>query len=274
MRTSCRTMALVGLLVSVGCASPQSRAILDNVEQTGSAARDRPGARQVADYAQAIHSAYLAKLYANKPADGEARVTEALQMLTSAEGSYPDAAPTLVAWRGVLLTDIGSYDEAWAELERSFALQPTYLSAGNIVVVFGAGNMPDKVAETCAVAVPYLSDPTERWDLIDLCVENMNALDENAALAWAAPQDAEFYRAERRNRAVEREENQRRAEQRERHEQQVVREMEVCSASCKERGHICLNDCYGDQTCEDNCVQANHACLDQCEARAYGSLEQ
>jgi hypothetical protein len=265
---------VLAVSLAAACGSPQSKYLLDNVERTGNAARDRPGARQVADYAQAIHSAYTGDVYAKNPAAGEARATEALEMLSTAEATYSDAAPSLVAWRGVLLTDIGSYDEAWAELERSFAMRPTFLSAGNMVLVFGAGNLPNKVAETCATAVPFMTDPVERFDLIELCVDNMNALDENAALAWAAPEDVEFYRAERRNRSVEREEAAKQRAERERYEQQVVRDMEVCSGRCKEKGHVCLNDCYGDTACEDNCVQANHACLDQCEARAYKSLEQ
>lgn len=273
MKISAVSVVLIAGLAAA-CASSHNTYLRDNVERTGNAARDRPGARQVADYAQAIHSAYKADVYANEPATGEARVNEALEMLATAAVTYTDAAPTLIAWRGVLLTDIGAYGEAWTELERSFALRPTFLSAGNMVMVFGAGNLPDKVAETCAAAAPYMTDPTERYDLIELCIENMNALDEDAALAWAAPEDAEFYRAERRNRSVEHAEAARQRAEREKYEQQVVRDMEVCAGRCKEKGHLCLNDCYGDAACESNCEQANLACLDQCEARAYKSLEQ
>ena len=263
---------LVALLIVCAHSACGSSPELARVQRTGAEAEARPGAKQVAAYAEALHSAHLSKVYAKNRAEFVRRAEEALAMLDSAAKAQPQAAPTLVAWKGLLFTDIERLEEGWAAFNQSMAMQPNKLAAQNLVQVYGLANKPDKVGEICAQTTQHISAPDERFQFIKHCMDNTNALDENGALAWASPADRAFYQAEREHRQSAAAASAQAAAEKEAYEQQVVREMEICAGRCKERGHLCIKDCYGDQRCEQSCIEANRACVDQCESRAYKSL--
>lgn len=262
--------AVLFILTQSSCGSSPE---LDRVQRTGAAAQARPGAKQVAAYAQALHSAHLSKAYKKNPAEFTRRVEEALAMLDSAAESQPQAAPTLVAWKGLLFIDIDRLEEGWAAFNQSMKLKPNMLAAQNLVQIYGVANKPTKVGEICARTTRHISAPDERYQFIKHCMENTNALDENGALSWASRADRAFFQAERQRRRNEAAASAQAAAEREAYEQRVVRQMEICAGRCKERGHLCMNDCYNDERCEKNCIEANHSCVAQCESRAYKALE-
>ena len=262
--------AVVLALVACGPSAAQLRA--QRVQSARIEART-PGPRQALELATAVHAAHNAGDYKANPAVGEADSREALAVIDRALPSAGVDAPTLIAWRALMLLDLHYTDDALKELERSFALGPNETAATILVDVYGGANRPDRVGPICAQMVPALRSDDDKLDFIARCRRNMNAVSPEGEMAWMSPELVAWYQAENARRlGAEIDAMNARAE-RERYEQGVVRQMEQCSASCKEEGLYCQNDCGRyDQHCQDNCVEINHACLDRCVARAKQQL--
>lgn len=247
---------------------------LDRVNETRAKAQARPGAAQVVAYAIALRHALDEKAF-EKPAAGARLGDEAIAMIDAAAQASPAEAPELIGYKGLLLVSLGRHRPAWAAFQESMRLGPNFIAAGNIVIVYGTANKPDKVAETCSESVPYLAkkgDVDELYRFIELCNKNMNALDDRRAMAWANQPTREFYQAERERRRrawankVEADEQQRAEETR------VMNEMEMCTSSCREQTALCQADCGRRRVCRNDCVTANNACVDRCAARAKREL--
>jgi tetratricopeptide (TPR) repeat protein len=270
MDPTIRLLTAAALLLVACGPSLQQRALAD-VASARSEAHAQPGARQAEVYADAIDTAYKAGAYRDAPHALAADVDDAIAMLEAAALSAGPDAPTLIAWRGLLLTHAARYEEAFAALERSMALGPNLMAARNLILIYGTANQPAKVGEVCAVTVPTLT-VNDAYELVGWCMEHMNALSDEAALAWASPEIVAWYQEERERRAEQRDAELRAAEAQRSREQRVVRETEMCAADCKETGLACQNDCYGGADCEARCVEINGACLDRCESEAYRAL--
>jgi hypothetical protein len=154
-----------------------------------------------AAYAEVLHDAFVARAYADHPADFRQRAEEALAVLSQEENAAGSQRAALIAYRGLLLLDLRRRHEGWAELQRSMAIAPTRVAARGIVPAWGALKRGDKVAEACAQTLPAMRQSDDRFELLDLCVRNMHAPTEAAALAWAPPDALTFYRQESRRRA-------------------------------------------------------------------------
>jgi hypothetical protein len=268
--------ALIAIVVAAvaACGPSAGQLRLQRVQQSREQARV-PGPRQAQEFAVAVHAAHQAGDYKANPQVGAADASEAIAVIDRALPSAGVDAPTLVAWRALMLLDLDRADDALAELERSFALGPNQTAALVLVDVYGGANRPDRVGPICARMVPALRDDDDKLDFIARCRRNMNALSPEGEMAWMSPELIAWYQGENARRlGAEIDAENARAE-RERYEQSVVRSMEQCSATCKEQGLYCQNDCPRyDQQCDDNCVEINHACLDRCEARARQQLGQ
>jgi hypothetical protein len=190
----------IALLFATGCVGYD---VLDRVDSAGKRLSAHPGAVEAATYAQAMHDAAAAHVFADKPAEFRRRADEALAALTRNEATAGPDKPKLAALRGLLLLDLGRNDDAWAELQRSMALRPTLLAAGAILPALRQQGRHGEVAETCARSAGAITDRNELYNLIQLCAANMDARDDAAALAWATPDQRAFFDAEKARRKRE-----------------------------------------------------------------------
>jgi tetratricopeptide (TPR) repeat protein len=266
-----RIVTLLLVLVAACGPSLQQRA-LDDVTRSRNEAHARPGARQAQAYAEAIHAAHQAGAYKDRPQVLAADVDDALVVLDVASGSAGRDAGTLIAWRALILTDAGRYEQAFAEFERSMAVGPNLTAARNLILIWGTASKPDRVGEVCAATVPELAEVDDAYLLITECMQHMNALSDDAALAWASPDIVAWYRDERDRRQQAYAAELRARQRQDAREQEVVRETEICAADCQERGLRCQNKCYDDADCEERCVGIFEACKDRCVSDAYRKL--
>jgi hypothetical protein len=190
----------VAVLFASGCSELVARDRVDNADRRLAA---HPGAVEAATYAQALHDAAAVHAFAHSPTEFRRRANEALVALTRNEATAGPDKPKLAALRGVLLLDLGRDDEAWTELQRSMTLRPTLLAASAIVPALRQQRRHDDVAETCERCAAAITDRDELYKLIQLCAANMNANDDTAALAWAAPEQRAFFDAEKARRRRE-----------------------------------------------------------------------
>lgn len=269
-----RALLFAALLALCACAPSPSAQRAQRIANARAEARTA-GPRQALDYALAVHAAHREGDYRKDPARGVAEAGDAIATLDRAIPSAGVDAPTLVAWRAILLLDQDRPADALSELERSFALGPNRTAADLLVMVYGGRNQPERVGEVCRQMVAALTDDDDRLTMIATCRKNMNAVSPAGEMAWMPPELVAWYQAENARRLGAAIEAEQAAAERERFELSVVREMEQCSATCKERGLTCQNRCRpGDELCLDRCVEINHACLDRCEAAARQQLGQ
>ena len=161
-----------------------------------------PSDQRATIYAEALHDAFAAApTRTRRPSSDGVRAKRWRPSAPAESRSGPQLA-TLIADRGLLLLDLGRNHEGWAELQRSMAVAPTLVAARGIVSVWGARRRSDEVGEACARTLPAMREPDSRFQLLDLCVKNMHATTEAAALAWAPPEALAFYRDERARREL------------------------------------------------------------------------
>jgi hypothetical protein len=263
----------LALLLSLAACSGGSKNRFQRV-RTAKEATAIGGARQAQEYALAVDDAYQAGDCAKRPRVCAADANDAIAAIDRALPTAGLDAPTLVAWRARMLLDSGRRDEALAEYERSFAMGPNEIAGVALIDASSKSNRPDLVGSYCAKTVPVSRSVDTKLSLIERCRKRMNAISPEGEMSWMSPDLVAWYKDEtaRRDRAERDAANARVA--RDRQEQSVVRGMEQCSASCKERGLYCQNECHRDEACEDRCVEINHACLDRCESKAYDRLGQ
>ena len=266
--------ALAFVLVLAACGPSAMQLRSDRVNNAARDAQQRPGPRQAVELADAVHASYLAGDYKTQPQRLSAAGGAAIQAIDRALPNAGIDAAMLIAWRGLMFADLGRPQEALAELQRSFATAPNELAGRNLVIVYGAANLTDKVGATCAATCDVLTDADDKLDMIALCRRNMNAASNEGEMAWMSPELVQWYQAENAARLSAEIEADNRRRERERYENQVVREVEQCALSCKETGLRCQNRCRGDQECEQRCVEINHACVDRCGSEGYQQLEQ
>jgi hypothetical protein len=264
--------ALAIVLLAASCGPSPSQLRLQRVQSTRAGARQLAGPRQASSYAEALHAASLAGDYRANPQALAADTADAIAILDRAMPSSGAEAPTLVAWRGLMFLDAGHPDEALAELERSFRLGPTELAGRTLVIAYGGANQPRRVGQICAATVGVVRSDDDKLSLIALCRTHMNAVSPEGEMAWMSADLVAWYQAENARRIGAEIDAINARQEREREDQRVVRQTEQCSASCKEDGLYCQNDCAGDRVCENRCVQINHACVDRCGSRAMEKL--
>lgn len=265
-------LLLASIPFLVSCAHAASKSRLKHVQAARTEARV-PGARQAQAYAAAVHEAYQEGDYRAKSLQGVAESNDVIATIDRALPTASIDAPTLVAWRGMMFLDSGRPNEAFAEFDRSFVMGPNELAGKVLIEANARNNRPDLVGSLCAKTVPVVRGDDEKLKLIALCRKSMNALSPEGEMAWMSPELVAWYQdANARHIHAEIAENNARAE-RQQKERRVVRGMEQCSASCKEQGLYCQNDCHHDRACENRCVDINHACLDRCESRADDRLD-
>lgn len=269
-------VAVMVTLGLVSCAPSAMSVRQQRVSTAQTGARQTPGARQAIEYARAVDAAFTAGDYqpaANAQA-GRAVATDALANLDRVVPTAGPDAPTLIAWRALILVDLGRADEGFAELKRSFAVGPNATAGAVLIPLYGRTNQQAELGEVCRGTVSVITDDSEKLDIIARCRTATNASTPAGEMAWMPPELVTWYQAEhaRRIGAAIEADNARAAQ--ETHENQVVHQMEACSATCKERGLYCQNRCERDDTnCDGRCVEINHACLDRCEANAKSELD-
>jgi hypothetical protein len=267
--------SLLPLILLAACGPSASQVRMQTVQTARMNAAQRPGPRQAQDLADAVHTAYQAGDYKANPQALAADANAALQTLDRAAITAGVDAPTLVAWKGLLFTDTQRYKEGLAAFQQSFGMAPNKLAGRNLIVIYGAANQPQLVAQTCSATVEVLRSDDDKLDLIAMCRTNMNAASPEGEMAWMSPQLVAWYQGENARRMSAQIEAQNQRAERDRYENRVVRQTEQCAASCKETGLRCQNRCdQGDQQCDNRCVEINHACLDRCESAAYEKLDQ
>lgn len=269
-----RSVSVIAVTLVLACGPSLQQQHLSTVESRRDEARQRPGARQALAFAEAVHDAHRADSYKGQPARLTADVNEAVDLLARAATAYRQDAPELIAWQGLLLSDGERYEESFAAFQRSMAVQPNYTAARNLVLVWGTAAKPDKVAEVCRATVPHLAERRDLYQFIGHCMEHMNAISEDASLAWADEQTRAFYYEERGQRQAEAEQADQERRVRQARERAAERDAELCISDCKQIGYACINDCYGDAACEQNCERSYQACLDGCQANASYQLGQ
>lgn len=264
-----RTLVIIALAFGLSACGPSlAQMALTRVDTTRANAQQRQGPRQAQAYAEAVHDAYRQGAYGQDVARLAAEVNEAAAVIDRAAANGGPDAPTLVAWKALLLVDAGRSDEGFAEFQRSMAIGPNSMAAKNLVLVYGMANQPHKVGAICVRTVPVVTDADERYDLIEHCKDNMNAISEPAALAWATPEIRDWYAQERGRRAQQAAYQADREAQQAEVERQVGHQIDICIADSKQQGYRCINRCNGDQRCEANCESSYQAALERCEAEA------
>jgi hypothetical protein len=202
MRSLIMAPATMCLLVA-GCADVVLGA---RVDDTGMALRRHPGASAAAAYAEALHQAIEAHAYRGDSPDFQRRANEALTALSNSEAVAGPDRPRLVAWRGLLLLDLGRTDQGRAELDRSMAMRPTLVAARGIVSILHRQGRPGDVGQTCASSAAATTERDELFRLMEMCAANRKAPDDATGLSWATPEMRAFYDAERARRRWEAEE--------------------------------------------------------------------
>lgn len=230
------------------------------------------GARQAQEFAAAVHRAYESGDYAKRSEVGVGNANEAIGTIERALPSAGIDAPTLLAWRAIMLLDMGRHDEGYAELNRSFEAGPNELAGSMLIDVASKQNRPDLVGSLCARTVPVVPTDEGKLALIARCRKRMNALSSEGEMVWMSPELIDWYQGANASRMHAQIDADNARVERQRQEQSVVRRMEQCSASCKEQGLYCQNSCRRDRVCENRCVEINHACLDRCESQAHDAL--
>ena len=190
----------VNLSLGLSTAGCEAFVLRQDVESARAVWSGYPDEQRTTAYAEALHDAFVRHAYADDAVTFTQHADEALAGLAGAESKSGSQLPELLAYRGLLLLDLGRNHEAWSELQRSMAITPTLVAARGIVPVWGARSQPDKVADTCARTLRAVRRASTRFELLDLCVRNMHSVSEAAALAWAPPEAAAFYRDERARR--------------------------------------------------------------------------
>jgi hypothetical protein len=265
-------LALALALLSCGSSPAQLR--LQRVQEARAGAASVAGSRQAYAFAEAVHAAYLAGDYRSNP---RALATDTADAIAAIDRATPSAGvdtATLIAWRGLMLLDTGRPNDALLELERAFALGPNEIAGRALIPTYGRANRPDRVGQVCAATVPVLRSDDDKLSLIAMCRQNMNAASNEAEMAWMSPELLAWYQTENARRLGAQIQATNAQREREREEQRIVRQTEQCTASCKESGLRCQNECYGDPSCERRCVGINQACVDRCTSRAYEQLDQ
>src|SRR5687768_4581942 len=168
-----RWIAAASLLVLACMSSGVTGALRDRVDRTRSDALTRPGPRQVADYIDALRDAHRGKAYAKDPQKWRGRAEEAIGLADRAAAVAGKDAATLVAWKALLLADLGRSDDSWAAFLLSMELEPNVLAAQNVVLVYGMASRPDKVGETCELTAHHVTDRDELYGFIEHCIEHM-----------------------------------------------------------------------------------------------------
>jgi len=268
-----RTLTLLFVAVFLaltGCAS----APLAQVDAARADAVRTPGARQAQAFANAVSSAARNGEYNKFPKTFARDTAEAIDLLDrTMQTAGPDTA-TLIAWRAVILRVQGHEDEAVAEMERSFATMPNELAGEALVTLYGQRADVASVGRICAPLCMSIDDNDERMRMINVCRDNTNATSAEGETAWMPPELVRWYRVERERRHEAQVDAQVRQAEQDREERVVVRQMEQCTADCKQRALYCQNKCYGRVDCENRCVDINNACVDGCAAEAREKLGQ
>lgn len=266
-----RTAAAFALVLAACMPSPGQLA-LNQVGTTRVEAHQRPGARQAQAYADAIDTAYKADAYKQNPRGLALDVDDALAVLDAASMPGGPDAPTLIAWKGLLLVDAGRFEDGFHMFEASQQMAPNLMAARNLVVIYGTANQPQKVGEVCAATVPVLVNPDDQYALIEHCNHNMNAISDETAMAWASRDIVAWYQQERARRAqIAAAEDEKQA-QHDAYQRRVVSDAHVCADRCNQRGYQCEGRCGNDQSCQDSCVDADHACVQACTDEGNGRL--
>jgi hypothetical protein len=230
------------------------------------------GARQAQEFAAAVHKAYESGDFAKRSDVGVASANDVIGAIERALPTAGIDAPTLLAWRAIMLLDIGRRDAGYVELNRSFEAGPNELAGTMLIDAASQQNRPDLVGPLCAKTVPAVRTDDGKLALIARCRKRMNALSVEGEMVWMSPELVAWYQGENASRLHAQVDADNARIERKREEQSVVHRMEQCSASCKEQGLYCQNDCRRDRVCENRCVEINHACLDRCESRAHDAL--
>lgn len=260
---------IASLLTLTACASTP----LANVDSARAAANNTPGPRQAQSFADAVATAWRRGEYDKFPKTFARDTGEAIDRLDRVlEVAGPDAA-TLVAWRATIIRIQGDEAGAVSELERSFAMTPNSLAGEALVVLYGRRADVASVARICAPLCMSLRDNNERMRMIDICRNNTNATSVEGETAWMPPELMDWYQDESRRRLRLQVDAQQRQAEEDRRERIVVRQMEQCASSCKQRALHCQNRCYSDVACQNRCVDINNACIDACQSEAREKLE-
>lgn len=230
-----------------------------------------PGAKQVLAYAEAYERAVELNAFPKKGTHREDTGEDVIVRLSAViDQGHPDA-PILRAHRGVIHCILGRCVEGEADLEAANSARPSAYSTYWLVLRHGRTNRTNDVARVCAHAIPQILEE-QRYDLINHCREQMNAATVETSMAWADRETFAWYLREmdRRDRAEAAAEAQRahRAAERRR----VEREIEVCSADCRERALRCQNKCREQPNCLNRCVDIDDACRSGCVAEGNRKL--
>lgn len=267
-----KVLAVVVAVILGACAASPAKVRMKEVARTRTEAMQVAGARQAAAFAEAVHDSYIEGDYAKRPQVLAQDAADAVAVIDRALGGAGVDEAMLVAWRALMLGDVGRGDESLAEMERSFAIAPNYLAGINLIVVYGRANRADLVGPTCAATVEVLTSADDKLAVIQLCRTNMNAVSNEGEMAWMSPELIEWYQAENAARLQADVDVMVAQRQRDEKEAQVVRDAEQCGGRCEQRSLTCQNRCYDDADCEERCVGIEQSCRDVCVSEAHEEL--
>jgi len=259
-------LAIVGASLTLSSCMPSLAARAEADLKSARAEAERlPGAKQVLGYAIAFERAVELESFGKRVAQRDAVAEDVIGKLTRViDSEHPDS-PLLVAHRGVIQCILGRCDEGEADLERAHASGPSAYSTYWLVLRHGRKNRTTEVARVCSQAVPRIEE-TRRYDLIGHCREQMNAATVETSMSWADRETFAWYLREMDHRdRVEAAETVRR-EQAAAERRGVEREVEMCSADCRERALRCQNKCREQVPCLNRCIDIDNACRQGCVA--------
>lgn len=258
--------ALASVFLGAACVSTRERHEQWIQDSARAMERTPGGAREALSHLDALNGSLA------EPHEGDrAVVTDA--MLERAEGfaakavqQNPDEAPVLLARLGRLWTLAREPKKAERAYRDSVAARPTLEGLGGLMGALGQRGAFDEVRAVCGDGASGLADD-ELQEHLNACARAAHATSGTQAEDWLKDADRERWRTWVQKRqaahAAELKEREERAAEHANRE----RKLQVCRATCDEKGAACKAQCQRDQPrCAPACEEMASACSAKCEA--------
>ena len=192
---------LVAAAFGLSTSSCAGFVLRQDVESARTAWQINPSGQRAVSYAEALHDAFLGQAYVGPDSRLQTtgrtrRCRPSAPSRAAADRSFRRSSRTAVScfWiSGAITKDGRSFNVRWPSRRRRRPRAASFRSGGR-------GAAATRCGDACARTLPAMHEAASRFQLLDLCVKNMHAATDAAALAWAPPEALAFYRDERARR--------------------------------------------------------------------------
>ncbi|MCC7112181.1 MAG: hypothetical protein IT382_23005 [Deltaproteobacteria bacterium] len=237
------------------------------VQDSGRAMERAPGgARETLAHLDALNGS----LAEPNPADGavvtDAMLERAEDFAKKAVQKNPDDAPVLLARLGRLWSLARQPKKAEQAYRDSVAARATGEGLRGLMGMLGERGAFDEVRAVCGEGAAALAD-AELQEHLDACARAAHATAGTQAEDWLQDADRERWRTWVQKRQAAHAAELKEREAREAEHATRERKLQVCRATCDEKGAACTAQCQRDQPrCAPACDEMASACRARCEA--------